>query len=340
MPLTNVQISELLARSGLLAEGHAARAYQRASRAALGWAEEASDLINAGRSPQELERVGPSLSRRIREWIEADVEIPDPPGVRAGFSGLARARRTLAAHPEWRERYRGDLHMHSSYSDGKATIEEMAITSAQRGYGYVAMADHSKGLRVPRGMDEEVLARQGEEIAAVNERLEPAGIQVLRAIELNIAPDGSGDMDAPALESLDLVIGSFHSELRVTEDQTERYLAALRNPHLDILGHPQGRMYGRRTGLVAQWERVFEEAVKLGKAVEVDSLPDRQDLSVPLLRLAADAGCYVSIDTDAHDPEELRYLDIGLSAALAAGVRPDRVLNFMGAEELRAWARR
>src|SRR6185437_5885862 len=123
------------------------------------------------------------------------------------------------------------------------------------------------------------------EIARVNREFS-GRIQVLRSIELNLDTQGNGDMDSDALDELDLVLGAFHSALRKTEDQTERYLAALRNPQLNILGHPRGRIYNYRLGLKADWPRVFGLAAELDKAVEIDSYPDRQDLNVDLLILA------------------------------------------------------
>jgi histidinol phosphatase-like PHP family hydrolase len=145
-------------------------------------------------------------------------------------------------------------------------------------------------------------------------------------------------MEAEALTKLDLVLGAFHSSLRRTEDQTERYLAALRNPHLHILGHPRGRIYNYRQGLKADWERVFDEAAWLGKAVEIDCYPDRQDLSIDLIKLAAQAGVMISLGTDSHHPWQLEFMDLGLAAALAGGVPQERILNFKTADELMEWS--
>jgi DNA polymerase (family 10) len=144
-------------------------------------------------------------------------------------------------------------------------------------------------------------------------------------------------MEADALSRLDLVLGCFHSALRKKEDQTERYLAALRNPGMQILGHPRGRIYNFRLGLTADWRRVFDLAAELDKAVEIDAYPDRQDLSGDLVRLAANAGCRISIGTDSHGPTQLRFMEFGLASALLAGVKRDRILNFMTAEELLDW---
>ena len=161
-----------------------------------------------------------------------------------------------------------------------------------------------------------------------------------RSIELNLNVQGAGDMDPVALTSLDLVVGSFHSKLRVKEDQTERYLAALRNPHVHILGHPRGRIYNFRIGLKADWPRVFATAADLDKAIEVDCYPDRQDLDLNLLKIAREEGARISIDTDAHAPEQLSFIELGMAAAVLARYPMERVINCMPCEKLLEWSGR
>ena len=158
---------------------------------------------------------------------------------------------------------------------------------------YIAITDHSKGLKIAGGIDEMALAKQGEEIAAVNAATQSSGgkITVLRSIEMNLNPRGEGDMEPESLRQLDLVLGSFHSSLRKMEDQTDRYLSALRNPDVHVLGHPRGRIYDFRLGLTADWMRVFAEAARLDKAVEIDSYPDRQDLNLTLYALLGAKEC-------------------------------------------------
>jgi DNA polymerase (family 10) len=169
-------------------------------------------------------------------------------------------------------------------------------------------------------------------------RAKKHGVQVLHSIELNLNPAGEGDMSSQSLARLDLVLGCFHSALRKKDDQTERYLAALRNPDIQILGHPRGRIYNFRAGLTAEWPRVFALAAELDKAVEIDSYPDRQDLNLDLIRIAAKAGCRISIGTDSHGPSQLRFIEFGLAAACMGGIDRSRILNFMAREELVAWA--
>jgi histidinol phosphatase-like PHP family hydrolase len=217
----------------------------------------------------------------------------------------------------------------------------MADAAANRSYEYIAITDHSKGLKIAGGIDERELKRQGVEIEKVNAALSKSApyVTVLRSIEMNLNPRGEGDMSADSLRSLDLVLGSFHSALRTTEDQTERYLAAVRNPHVHILGHPRGRIYNFRLGLKAFWPRVFAETARLDKAVEIDCYPDRQDLNVALLKIARDHGTRISLGTDAHHGWQLEFIDLGLAAALRAKIPADRILNFMPLHELKAWAK-
>jgi histidinol phosphatase-like PHP family hydrolase len=230
--------------------------------------------------------------------------------------------------------------MHTAWSDGSGSIEEMARAAADRGYEYIAITDHSKGLKIAGGITEDQLQRQGEEIKKLNATLQGEGckVRVLRSIELNLDPQGRGDMEYDALQKLDVVLGCFHSALRKKEDQTERYLAALRNPDIQILGHPRGRIYNYRLGLTADWTQVFDLAAELDKAVETDAYPDRQDLSLNLVKIAKKSGCRISLGTDSHDPLQLRFMNYALASAMKAGVKQDRILNFMNAAELTNWA--
>jgi histidinol phosphatase-like PHP family hydrolase len=305
------------------------------------WPEEVWDLIGQNRSLTELSGIGPFIEKQIQNWVD---EAPRPPktvpALRRDFISMAEARRLLAARPSWQEKLRGDLQMHSRWSDGSATIAEMADAAKERSYEYIAITDHSKGLKIAGGIDERALKRQGTEIAKLNVALSKSGAQltVLRSIEMNLNPRGEGDMSPDSLRSLDVVLGSFHSALRTTEDQTERYLRALRNPHIHILGHPRGRIYNFRIGLKADWSRVFAEAAQLGKAVEIDCYPDRQDLNVALLKIAREQGTRISLGTDAHHAWQLEFIDLGLGAALRAKISADRIVNFMSLLELKAWA--
>jgi len=331
----------LLAQQAERETGILSRAYRRAARNAFLWPEEVSHLVAQNRPLTQLRGIGPFIEKQLRNWFdEALRRAKSVPALRRDFISMAEARRLLAGRPSWPEKLRGDLQMHSRWSDGSATIAEMADAAKERSYDYIAITDHSKGLKIAGGIDERALKRQGTEIAKVNTALSKSGSQltVLRSIEMNLNPRGQGDMSPDSLLGLDLVLGSFHSALRTTEDQTERYLAALRNPHIHILGHPRGRIYNFRIGLKADWPRVFAEAAKLDKALEIDCYPDRQDLNVALLKIAREHGTRISLGTDAHHGWQLEFIDLGLAAALRAKISADRIVNFMSLLELKTWA--
>ena len=315
------------------------RAYRRAARSAFLWPVGARDLVSQKRPLTQLAHIGPFLQKQIRQWIRKKKHPPRPPPLRKEFFTIAESRIRLAQVKSWPSRLRGDLQMHTHWSDGSGDIRAMADAAIERGYEYIGITDHSKGLSIANGIDETKLKQQSAEIDAINRELRAAGknLTVLRSIELNLNPIGQGDMDSRALHSLDLVLGSFHSALRRKEDQTARYLAAIRNPDIQILGHPRGRIYNYRLGLRAEWETVFGEATRLDKAVEIDAYPDRQDLNVSLLRIAKRCGTRISFGTDAHHPWQLEFIDLALATALAAKIPPERIVNFMPLAELRAW---
>ncbi len=338
MTLSNRELSELLGRESDRQEApHRRRALHRASRAALFWDEEAAAVAAAGRSPTELPGVGPWVARFVEEWLDDPPDpMPEPPPNRRGFLTMAEVRSTPGVD-EWRREIRADLQMHTTYSDGKVELEGMVEAAVARGHSFVAITDHSVGLPIANGMSEERLAAQAEHIARLNDDVGDQ-IRVLHSIEMNLSPEGEGDMDHGVLARLDLVLGAFHSQLRLTEDQTDRYLAAVRNPPVHVLAHPRTRMFNRRVGLEADWPRVFAEATALDKAVEIDATPHRQDLDVERLEQARDAGVRISIGTDAHSVGELDFLDYGLAAAIRAGIDRDRILNFRPVEDVLEWA--
>lgn len=296
------------------------------------WPEEASAVQESGRGLTELRSVGPFTAHFIARWLREPPDPPKPPPMRDGFMTYAHARAVVEAHPEWRAVARADHQMHTDETDGASTIEEMAEAAAAIGRERIAITDHSKTLRITNGMDEARLAAQGAHIASLNER--GTTPLILRSIEMDLSPEGAGDMDRVALARLDLVLGAFHSKLRLRDDQTDRYFRGLENPDIHVLAHPRGRIYNFRAGLSCDWDRVAAYAVNTGTALEIDAYPDRQDLDVESLRIVAATGAWVSIGTDAHTPGELVFLEIGIAAAILAGVRQDRILNLLSARQL------
>ena len=250
--------------------------------------------------------------------------------------GAARLRAAL----------RGDCHTHSDWSDGGSPIEEMAVAARGIGHDYVALTDHSPRLTVARGLSPDRLREQLDVVAALNEELAP--FRVLTGIECDINEDGSLDQEPALLARLDLVVASVHSKLRMPrEEMTARMVAAVSNPHTDVLGHCTGRQvvgHGRggkgRPESEFDAELVFAACAHFDVAVEVNSRPERLDPPKRLLRLAVEAGCRVAIDTDAHAPGQLDWQSLGCERAHLCGVTPDRVVNAWSADELLAWTGR
>jgi putative hydrolase len=341
--LTNADLGELLWSAGRDETDHRRRALERASRAARFWPEEASELADARRPLTELRGVGPWVADRIQGWLDDPPSIPEPDEARRGFLTYAEVRRTLDADPGWESSPCADLQMHTTFSDGGLPLEEMVLAARSLGRSFVAITDHSETLKIAHGMTPRELAEQGRAIAEINRGLEDEGqsFRVLRSIEVDVFPDGALDLDDPSLAGLDLVLGAFHSKLRSTADETERYLAALRQPRLHVLAHPKARMYGRRVGLIADWHRVFAEAARLGKALELDATVWRQDLNVEMATLALAEGVqWFSIGSDAHSAHELEFLPFGMATAALAGIPRERILNYRPVDFVRSWAKR
>jgi len=338
--LTNSDLGELLWRAGRDETDHRRRALERASRASRFWPEEAQELVDAGRSLTEFPAVGPWVAERILGWFADPPSVPEPDEARRGFLTYAEVRRALRADPLWESSPCADLQMHTTFSDGSLSLGEMVDVARSLGRPYVAVTDHSQSLKIANGMTPDELAEQGRAIDAMNRGFEDEGdpFHVLRSIELDVFSDGTLDMDEASLSTLDLVLGAFHSKLRSTEDETGRYLAALRQPRLHVLAHPKARMYGRRVGLVADWRRVFAEAARIGKALELDATVWRQDLNVEMATLARAEGVeWFSIGSDAHSALELEFLPFGMATAALAGIPRERILNYRSVDFIRSW---
>jgi DNA polymerase (family X) len=221
---------------------------------------------------------------------------------------------------------RGDLHMHSTWSDGKATIEEMVVACAERGYEYMVISDHSKALAMTNGLDARRLVEQWVEIDAVRAR--HPEIRLLRAMEVDILADGALDLEDEMLAGLDLVLISIHSRFELPPaEQTARVLRALEHPAVKIFAHPTGRLINRRRPAEFDVDAVLRRAAELGVAVELNSNPHRLDLKDVHLRLARELGCKIVISTDSHRPRELDLLRYGVEQARRAGLEPADVLN-------------
>jgi DNA polymerase (family 10) len=262
-----------------------------------------------------------------------------PPELREDRGEFAAAAEGALPRLIERVDLRGDLQMHTTWSDGKNTLEEMVRGCLERGHQYCALTDHSPALAMIRGLDPARVRQQAAEIAAVQKRVPE--IRILRSAEVDIHADGSLDLDDETLATLDVVLVSIHSRFELEPAaQTERILRALENPRVQILAHPTGRKIGRRDAMRYDLDRVLSRAAELGVAVELDSHPDRLDLSDVALMRARELGTKIVISTDAHRVAHLDHLRYGVEQARRAWLEPGHVLNTKPLDEFLAALRR
>jgi len=313
------------------------RAFRTAAAAldALGPAEVA-DRVAAG-TLTDVKGVGEVTAKVVTEAYAG--QLPD---YLARLEGEVSGPVT-AGGAALRAALKGDLHTHSDWSDGGSPIEEMALTARGLGHDYIALTDHSPRLTVANGLSADRLRKQLSIVRELNERLAP--FRILTGIEVDILEDGTLDQTDELLAELDVVVASVHSKLRMpSDDMTPRMVAAIANPHTDVLGHCTGRIItggrGKRLESSFDAELVFEACRRFGVAVEVNSRPERLDPPRRLLRLAVETGCVFSIDTDAHAPGQLDWQPYGCARAEECGVTPNRVVNTSSADELLDWTGR
>jgi len=228
---------------------------------------------------------------------------------------------------------RGDLHVHTKWSDGSASIEEMAEKAQRLGLEYLAVCDHSKSLGIARGLDEARLREQMSEIDVLNKRLD--GFTILKGIECDIKADGSLDLSDSVLCDLDLVVASVHSGFKADEKQmTMRIVSAIHNDHVSAIGHPTGRLIQRRRPYALNLDEMFEEAAAQGVMMEINAFPDRLDLNDVNSRAAMEQGVRMSIGTDAHAPNQLEFISLGVTVARRGWLEAKNVANTLSAKEL------
>lgn len=337
------QIAFLLERN--LESSYRCKAFRNAAVALAALPpDEVARLARAG----ELRRLR-GVGERTAEAVGSSLrgEIPD-------YLGRLEGEQTAlaAGGQQLRAELRGDLHLHSDWSDGGAPIAEMALTAAGLGHEYAALTDHSPRLTVANGLSPERLRAQFRAIAELEL---PAGFRLLRGGEIDILTDGGLDQTPELLAELDVVVASVHSALRAPAAQmTARLLKAVSNPDTDVLGHCTGRYVvgrefasARLTGQTrsgrprppSQFDapRVFAACAQAGVAVEINSRPERLDPPLDLLRQAVSAGCLFAVDTDAHAPGQLDWQQIGCERAETAGVDSSRVVNTWPLADLLAW---
>ena len=279
----------------------------------------------------QLDGIGPSTARVIAEAL-SDVED----GYLAELE--ERSRVPLGTGAPVLARLRGDCHCHTTWSDGGATLRAMAQTAVALGHEWIVITDHSARLTVAHGLDEERLRRQIDDIAQLNDEMAP--FRVLTGMEVDILADGSLDLSDEMLAQLDVVVASVHSKLRMpSHEMTPRMVAAIANPHTDILGHCTNRKLvgGGRPPSAFDADVVFAACAQFDKAVEINCRPERQDPPEELLMLALEWGCKVSVDTDAHATGQLEWQPYGADKAARCNVPPDDIVNTWPAEEVLAW---
>jgi DNA polymerase (family 10) len=232
------------------------------------------------------------------------------------------------------EDLRGDLHTHTTTSDGAVGPEAYLDAAANRGFEYIAITDHSRHLGIVHGLDADGLSRQIDVLESLAERRQ--GVTLLKGVEVDVLEDGRLALPDRVLARLDLVIAAVHTQQRLSaRQQTERLLRALDNRYVSILAHPTGRLLGERGPIEADWIRVFRRAAQRPCCLEINAQPLRLDLDDVLGRAALEAGALFSIGSDAHSTDELDYLALGVTQARRAWIGPDRVINCLPLKELR-----
>ena len=332
--------------------------YKRAASAVLYLPVQIDTLLNDDGTLQKIPSIGPASTRVILEvlksgtspLVDAAIDAAEPKtradilrrrGLRSNFLSRAAADAAMRAKkPDAPSRpdVLCDLQMHSDWSDGSQTLEEIIETGISRGYTHSAVTDHSYGLPIAGGLPMAKLAQQHREIEKLNAKYQ-GRFRLLKGIEANIRADGSVDMTFDELSQLEIVVAAPHSALRSAADQTPRMLGAVQTPGVHILGHPRGRMYGSRPGVTADWEKVFSAAASAGVAIELDGDPSRQDLDFDLARLALPSGCVFAIDSDAHATDQWWYAETALAHARLAGIPRSRVINCWPLAKLLEWSR-
>ena len=232
------------------------------------------------------------------------------------------------------EDIRGDLHMHTRYSDGKNSIEEMAAAAKELGYEYIAITDHSRRLSIAKGLDEKRVLEEFEEIDRINEKFE--GLTLLKGMEVDILEDGSLDMSDEVLKRMDVVLIAIHYKFNLSKErQTARILKAFENPYVNILAHPTGRMIGLREPMALDMHKILQEAKDRGIAMEINAQPERLDLNDIYAKMAKEMGVKMAVNTDAHNVFSLRYMEYGINQARRGWCEKEDILNTRSLKELK-----
>ena len=281
---------------------------------------------------------GPFVATATEEDLYRHLELPYiAPELREHGDEVATAERGDLPTLVSASHIRGDLHMHTTWSDGRDTLEMMAFTAEALGYEYVAITDHSQRAWCSRTLSPADVSRQRDEIQLLRERL--AGIEVLHGVEVDIMPDGTLDFDDDLLSGFDIVLASLHDHAGQTDEElTERYLRAIRHPLVNVITHPANRSPAQSPGYDVDFDRLFAAAADTGTALEIDGAPGHLDMDGSLARRAVAAGVTVTIDSDCHRAEALaRQMRFGVGTARRGWIEPRHVLNARGVDAVRAF---
>ena len=282
---------------------------------------------------EEGERLGGAKEEDVFHAVNMDWI---PPELRENRGEIQAAQRHELPDLIVANDFRGDLHMHSKWTDGNGTILEMARACKERGYQYCAITDHSKAVRVAGGLSAADFEKQRNEIEQA--RAKVRGITIFTGCEVDILPDGSLDLPDDLLEQLDVVIAAVHSKMDMNQsDMTKRVLKALANPAVNILAHPTGRLINEREPFAIDLEQIFHAAKEQDVAVELNAQPDRLDLNDLHLLRAREIGVKIAINTDAHSTEQLHFIRYGIDQARRGWLEKRHVLNTMARPQLEIW---
>jgi DNA polymerase (family 10) len=278
-----------------------------------------SEMIAGEKEEEIYEKLG-------MDWI--------PPELREDRGEIEAAlRHKLPKIIDYRD-IKGDLHVHSKWDGGKNSIEEIAEYAIKMGYEYVGIADHTKFLKIEHGLDEKRLRERNKEIDKLNQKFK-GKIKILKGCEANILPDGKIDIDDECLKEQDFVIAGVHSRFKMTkEEMTERIIRAMKNPNVDIISHPTGRLIQKRGEYEIDFDKILKVAKETGTILEINSYPERLDLNDVNIKKAKEMGVKMVINTDAHHVDQMRFIELGIAQARRGWAEKEDIINCWPLEKM------
>jgi DNA polymerase (family 10) len=282
-----------------------------------------------------------SIAGRTEEEVFKSVGLPYiPPELREDQGEIEAAQKNKLPHLIELKDLKGDLHVHSNWTDGSNTIEEMAIAAQKRGYQYIAICDHSPTVGVTNGLTPQRLKKHNEEIDKLNQKLSrsKSNFRILKGIEVDIKSNGQLDFEDEILKELDIVVAAVHTKFTQSqEEMTRRIIKALENPYVDIFAHPTGRLIGKREAYRVDMDKLMDACKANGKALELNAYPERLDLSDLNCRKAKERGIKIAISTDSHQDGHYDWISFGVATARRGWIEPEDVINTLSLSKLLKW---